>query len=79
MLPYFDSHQTLKSDVIKWNPYSVCSTLQDVEETGPNPTKHLSHSISLNGTTCMLNFKHALKCFAGLVPVCVQWVLRSGS
>lgn len=47
-------------------------TLQDVEETGPNPTKHLSHSISLNGTTCMLNFKHALKCFAGLVPVCAM-------
>lgn len=50
----------------------MCSTLQDVEETGPNPTKHLSHSISLNGTTCMLNFKHALKCFAGLVPVCAM-------
>lgn len=47
-------------------------TLQDVEETGPDPAKHLSDSISLNGTTCVLKIKYALKCFVGLVPVCAM-------
>lgn len=47
-------------------------TLQEAEETGPHPTKHLRDSISLNGTTCMLKMKHALKCFAGLMPVCAM-------
>lgn len=70
-LHYFDFCQ-LKSDAIRWSPCSAYLTLQDAEETGPDPTKHLSDSISLNGTTCMLKIKHALKCFVGLMPVCTM-------
>lgn len=71
MLAYFDFCQ-LKSDAIRWSPCSVYLTLWDAEEAGPGPTKHLSDSISLDGTTCILKIKHALKCFAGLVPVCAM-------
>lgn len=69
MLHYFDFCQ-LKPDAIRWSPCSAHLTLQDAEESGLDPTKHLSDSISLNGTTCALKIKHALKCFAGLMPAC---------
>lgn len=71
MLHYFDFCQ-LKPDAIRWSPCSAYLTLQDAEEAGPDPAKHLNDSISLNGSTCVLKIKHALKCFAGLMPVCAM-------